>query len=585
MDDHPSLFHRAVNDFHQARRKARLENILLTFQGKPKELMSYDEVRHKLRATEGSARRLQEIPLDSIVGSVNRYTDFTRSFLPRQESDRERWARVKLGVERMAGLPPIEAYKIGDVYFVLDGHHRVSVARELGADTIEGYVIPVYTRVPPSPTDRPDDIIIKAEYVEFLSRTRIDDLRPGANLLVTAPGQYQKLHEHIAVHRYFMGERLGREVKQEEAVIDWYDTVYLPLAQLIRERDLLRDFPHRTETDLYIWIMDYRSQLGGGEIGWEVPVDRAAADFSARFSPQRRLPRLLHRISDVLVPDTLSPGPAPGQWRSEHPSPHRLDHLFDDMLVTVPGAVTKRHLAGWAAVKMAVEVARREEARLTGIHVVRPGEPKDTEEITAIRREFLRRCDEAGIFGRLIVEEAEDIAPLICRRSPWVDLVVFRMNYPPPTQPLKRLRSGARLMIRQCSSPILAVPDSGFNLDGGALLAYGPGRKADEALFVATYLAGAWKIPLTVVTAKADTKINTSMERARSYLNEHGINEVSYIEEGGDPTRAVVLNAEAQNCGFIVMGGYESSPVYESIFGSTVDRVLRSTRRPVLICR
>ena len=585
MDDHPSLFHRAVNDFHEARRKARLENLLLTLRRKPKELMSYDEVRHKLRATEGSIRRLQEIPLDSIVGSVNRYTDFTRSFLPRQESDRERWARVKLGVERMAGLPPIEAYKVGDVYFVLDGHHRVSVARELGAKTIEGYVIPVYTRVPPSPTDSPDDIILKAEYVDFLSRTRIDDLRPGANLLVTAPGQYPKLEEHIAVHRYFMGERLGRDVKMEEAVTDWYDTVYLPLVQLIRERDLLRDFPHRTETDLYIWIMDYRSQLGGGEIGWEVPADRAAAEFTAKFSPQRRLPRLVHRISDIMVPDTLSSGPAPGQWRSEHASPHRLDHLFDDMLVTVPGAIPGNHNGGWSAVKMAIEVARREEARLTGIHVVAPGEPKETENIQAARGEFLRLCGEAGIFGRMLVEAAEGIAPLICRRSHWVDLVVFRMNFPPPNQPLQRLRSGSRLMIRQCSSPLLAVPDSAFNLDG-ALLAYGSGRKADEALFVATYLAGAWKIPLTVVTSrlKEQSTAPTPLERARTYLESHGIT-ATYIQESGDPARAVVLNAEAQHSGLIVMGGYEAPPLYETIFGSTVDRVLRSTRRPVLICR
>ncbi len=581
----------AVNDFQEARRKAALENLLSRLRGKPADLLSYDTVRQKFRYIESSRRQLEDIPLDKIVGSVNRYTDFTRSFLPRQESDVQRWAFVRMGVESQTGLPPIEAYKVGDVYFVSDGHHRVSVARELGADSIQGYVTPVYTHVPLSPGDSPDTIILKSEYDHFLAQTHLDELRPAANLLVTAPGQYQKLLEHIAVHRYFMGQKRGKEVPYDEAVTDWYDTVYQPIANLIRERNLLRDFPGRTEADLYLWIMDYREEISGGGIGWEVQPERAAAHLAARFSPltSRRLPRIVNQIRDFVTPEPFESGPPPGVWRAEHQTPHRGDHLFDDILVAVTGGKD-----GWAAVRIAIDVARREEARLTGLHVLTAEERKDNALTKRIEEEFNRRCQEAGIAGRLVVEGGQ-AADLLCRHSPWVDLIVFRLNHPPPNQKFQRLRSGVRSMIRRCSAPLLAVPQSKFNI-GSALLAYGPGRKSDEALFVAAYLAGRWKIPLTVATVrneeatakvlgKAVTNASpTPLERARQYLETHDV-QATYVEEPGDPARIILLNAEHYSADLIIMGGYESNPLLESLVGSTVDRVLRSTHRPVLICR
>jgi nucleotide-binding universal stress UspA family protein len=140
------------------------------------------------------------------------------------------------------------------------------------------------------------------------------------------------------------------------------------------------------------------------------------------------------------------------------------------------------------------------------------------------------------------------------------------------------------------------VPESKFNL-GSALLAYGPGPKSNEALYVAAYLAGRWKIPLTVASvrrkeADAGGTLGQSeapsspapLERARLYLETHDV-QATFVEETGDPARAILLNAEQHSADFIIMGGYESSPLLESLIGSTVDRVLRSTHRPTLICR
>ena len=133
----PAQLSAAVEDFRRARRKASLEQVLARLTGKTIDLLSYEDVRRKLRATSGVSQDLREIPLDAIIGSVGRYADFTRSFLPRKDSDEGRWARVKVAVDDLSGLPPIEVYQVGEAYFVRDGNHRVSIARELGATHIQ----------------------------------------------------------------------------------------------------------------------------------------------------------------------------------------------------------------------------------------------------------------------------------------------------------------------------------------------------------------------------------------------------------------------------------------------------------------
>ena len=115
------------------------------------------------------------------------------------------------------GLPPIEAYKIGEVYFVKDGNHRVSVARQMDLPSIQGYVTEIKTKVSLSPEDNPDSLILKAEYADFLEKTHLDILRPDVNLQLTAPGKYPLLEEHIYVHQYYLGIEEQRDIPLNEA--------------------------------------------------------------------------------------------------------------------------------------------------------------------------------------------------------------------------------------------------------------------------------------------------------------------------------------------------------------------------------
>jgi nucleotide-binding universal stress UspA family protein len=569
----------AIQDFKRARRRAALEEITAHLTGKSADLLSYEEVRRKLKAREASPRVLREVPLDTIVGSVGRYSDFSRSFLPRRDSAKGRWASVKAAMTGLAGVPPIEVYQIGEVYFVKDGNHRVSVARELGASYIEAYVTEVRTKVPLSPDIQPDDLIVKAEYADFLEHTRLDTLRPEADLSMTVPGQYQVLTEHIDVHRYFLGLEQQREIPHEEAAVHWYDEYYLPVVRVIRGRGVLRDFPGRTETDLYVWTLEHRAALAD-ELGWEIRPGPAAADLAAQFGtkPHHVVSRLSKRMLDAVTPDELHAGPPPGQWREERLSDHSSDCLFADILVAVTGTES-----GWHALEASLAVARREGARLHGLHVVPTERQQDSREPHAVKSEFERRCEEAGLAGRLAVEVGE-VPHLICERSRLVDLVVLSLSYPYAPQPLARLGSGLRTIIRRCATPVLAVPGPAVRLER-IMLAYDGSLKADEALFVAACLAGRRDIPLVVVTVMESGRTTPdTLTHAGNYLEQHGV-QPTLVMESGPVGEVILFAAEEHGTDMIIMGGYGFSPIVEVAFGSTLEKVLRSSGRPILICR
>jgi nucleotide-binding universal stress UspA family protein len=328
-----------------------------------------------------------------------------------------------------------------------------------------------------------------------------------------------------------------------------------------------------------VWVSEHRDALQK-ELGWEIEPEAAATDLAAQFSPrpQRIVARLGEKILDAVTPDEFEAGPPPGQWRREQLEACQYDRLFADILVPVSGGET-----GWYALEQAMEVARREGARLRGLHVVPSEAQRDNEEAQAVRVEFNRRCEAAGIPGELAIEVG-GVARRICERVRWTDLAVVHLAHPPAPQPVARLSSGFRTLIRRCARPVLAVPRASSHLDR-ALLAYDGSPKADEALFVATYLSCRWKITLVVVTVIETGRTTTeTLARVQKYLETHGVR-ATFVKEGGPVAEAILKTAEEHESGLIIMGGYGLSPVLEVVLGSAVDQVLRTSRQPMLICR
>ena len=571
----------AIQDFRRARRRASMEKILSFVTGKSTDLLSYEDVRRKLKVTSSVRRGLQEIPLEAIVGSVGRYADFTRTFLPKLDSDEPRWVSINSRVKGLGGVPPIEVFQINDAYFVLDGNHRVSVARDVGAIYIEAYVTEVTTRVPMSKDLQADELILKAGYANFLEQTQIDRYLPDIDFSVTAPGKYRLLSDYIETHRQVLIKKKKYTVPYKKAVIDWYKKIYRPVAKIIRQRGILRDFPGRTETDMFLWIMEHQEELRK-QLGWKITPEVAASDLVGRFSSRlkRVSSRLGRKLSGFVTLADFETGPVPGQWRREEVLPRSQEQLFPSILVPVNGKE-----GGWYALKQAIEIARREGGRLYGLYVVPSKDSQTSTHALAVKDEFAKRCKAAGIPGELAIVPGK-VALKICRRARWTDLVVMNIDYPPPHmfQPLARLRSSLRSLIQRCPRPIFAVSRMSTAMTS-ALLAYDGSPKSNEALFVSAYIAGAFNIPLVVVTVTNISRAGTDLlSFAKNYLYERQI-KATFINETGSVRKSIMNIAQKHHCDLLIMGGYGRHPLTAILFGSTIEHILRPKKFPLLICR
>jgi hypothetical protein len=305
----PPIFQaQTESDFARARAKAFFGEIAAMIARRPNEPLSFEAVKRSLKIFGQSYRGVQTVPITQIIGSATlRYNDFDRAFLPTQQRTKSRWRNIDRLYYQSVDLPPVQLYQVGEFYFVRDGHHRISVARERGQQFIEGEVVEVQTRVPLSPDLTALDLEIVGEYADFIERTQIDKLRPEQTIKFSEPGGYARLIEHIAVHRYFMGIERKQKIPWLEAVASWYDHVYQPMVKIIRDHNILKDFPRRTEADLYLWIMNHHYFLNEQRL---VGLDDAAMDFAANYSQRidKKFLRGLRRaVAEFLGGESLLP--------------------------------------------------------------------------------------------------------------------------------------------------------------------------------------------------------------------------------------------------------------------------------------
>ncbi len=266
-------------DFSRARFKAFVNQVMSLVSGQPSTLLSYDEIKEKLHIGGPIYRGVKTIRVDQIVGSLNRYHEFDRAFLPKEDQLANRWESVDRAFYQDVHLPPVVLYKVGEVYFVVDGHHRVSVAREQGQIFMEAEIRECFTRVNITPDLKTEDLEILGNKVDFLERTKLDELLPEANIKLTIPDGFERMLEHIAVHKYFMGLDLKRDISDEEAVKHWYKKVYMPIVQVIRDSSILKEFPDKSEGDLYLWTLDHQRYIAEEEGQPLQPPEQAARTF------------------------------------------------------------------------------------------------------------------------------------------------------------------------------------------------------------------------------------------------------------------------------------------------------------------
>jgi hypothetical protein len=248
------------NDFLRMRRRQVLARLIQRLRRAPDDvnvILPLDEVVAALGLRGERGLGLQTIKLDTIVGTVDSSRDFDRRFRPTSSRVRERWERLALAQRRGESIPPIEVYRVGDLHFVADGHHRVSIAMATGAKTIDAYVTEMLTQVPAAGIQGRRDLLFKS--YERIFRARVP-LPPAAmaKITVTDPWSYAELGEAVEAWGYRQMQDTGRFSDRAETARVWYTEEYVPVVRMLRAADLIGN---RTEAEAYMRVAAERYRL------------------------------------------------------------------------------------------------------------------------------------------------------------------------------------------------------------------------------------------------------------------------------------------------------------------------------------
>jgi len=217
-------------------------------------LLPYGEVRGRLRILGQRYVGVKTIPVDKIAGSVDRMVDFDRFFRPRRPELRKRVKSLKEAFERDE-MPPITVYEVGGLYFVIDGHHRVALARESRMEYMDAEVTAISTSHQLHPDVDIPQLIHTEQHRIFMERTGLAAATANdASIEVHRPTGYADLLEIVGSHAYQLSVTRGAVVPINQAAADWYATEFLPAIEAVRAVGLVGRYAHKSNGDLYLWV-------------------------------------------------------------------------------------------------------------------------------------------------------------------------------------------------------------------------------------------------------------------------------------------------------------------------------------------
>lgn len=210
------------------------------------ELFNFAEIQKENGAYTSTYIGIRDIDIDKIKGSVQKYMDFNKNFVPKNEVLEERWCRIYTAFANGVSLPPVVLYKIKDDYFVYDGNHRISVAKFLDFKVIEAEVIEFLTS-----SDTKENVIYRQKF-HFDKNTGIEDI------LLTETNQYDRLIKEIEDYGRYLIEKECLKLDFFEISKMWYDNVYIPVIEIIENNNILENFEERTISDIFIYFLDHK---------------------------------------------------------------------------------------------------------------------------------------------------------------------------------------------------------------------------------------------------------------------------------------------------------------------------------------
>ena len=219
---------------------------------KKENLKSFTEIQKEENAYNSVNLGIKEIPLDKIVGSVEKYSYFDKNFVPKNDIVKQRWINIYVGYMMDSMLPPVILYKIKDDYYVYDGNHRVSVAKFLNFASIEAEVEEFL------PTKDTKDKVIYREHMFFEKETGIEEI------ILSEPIKYKYLREEIESYTDLLSKRRNRDFSLREGAEKWYKEVFLPIKGLLEENNIAKS-QKKNISDIFMFLLDHKYYLSKNE--------------------------------------------------------------------------------------------------------------------------------------------------------------------------------------------------------------------------------------------------------------------------------------------------------------------------------
>ena len=276
----------AQTDFLRARRRAALGAMVARLRGEPDDvrlILPYEEVVAALGYISEHSAGSAVVPLDAIVGTVDRGRDFDRSFRPTTGRVRSRWEHIATAMRRGEAMPPVDLVRIGQIYFVRDGHHRVSVARALGRNDIDARVTEVVTRVGAERAITLEELPVKSHERVFFERVPLPD-NARTEIKLTDPWDYGRLAEAVEAWGFRTSQDRGEPINRRETAYMWLENEYRPVIEMLRGADLIGTI---TETEAYMRVSAARYRLLRTHT-WDEDVLAAVVDELSRKNRRRR---------------------------------------------------------------------------------------------------------------------------------------------------------------------------------------------------------------------------------------------------------------------------------------------------------
>lgn len=558
-------YRKALDDFHRLRSKAAMDRFWAGIRGESLDLLPYDEVSSKLRAVSQTNIGLQQVPLKNIIGSVNRTSDFDRKFRPLHDDDSSRWANVKTAMisPHAVGVPPVSLFKIGDAYFVMDGNHRISIAQEMGLDSIEAYVTEVKTKVSLSSSFTLEELVEKAALADFLEDTHLDRILPGIDLSLKSIENYPLLKEHLDTHKYYMSIEQNHEVSFDDAVLDWYDHIYSPVARIIEDSGLQYEFPAYTVTDLYLWVLDKQQSLLE-EYGTPFKTENVV-DFVA--SQEGKQTKTSGIAADQELDKRLT-----GRYEGQE------DCLFRDILVGVSHSDPDL-----LAQQQAILMNRCTDGNIMGLHVMVQSDQATPATEAELETNFYQRLNDNQMKGRFLTIRG-NVSKTLQEFGLLSDILVVKLSFPPGGSVFDRLSSGVISLLQSSRRPVVFVKEAAMRVSR-ILLIYDDSEKAREALYIAAYYGARYGCGLHILMPEKDSKSNEeAIDFAQEYLKSLNLDYQTVMLSHNELAENLTTFIEENSISTVMLGGYSTTGLLERIFSSTIDHVLELSPVPVLVC-